>query len=128
MCKYTTICENCGEEYINYFRTFYVKENGIKRCVCEQCRNDLRNGKIWFTDHIPAFVDGADLLTIIFNSIEELTKHIVSETDSDFIATYSDGIITDVNKNENHWWVRGYVSHEISLPEFYETITKLGYK
>lgn len=126
--EYTTKCENCGNLYDNYMRTFFIEEKGERKCVCLDCRNNLRKGKIWYTNHIPTFCDGGDLITRIFDSIEDLTDFVLSKTDNDDIATFSDYTIVYVRKNRNYWWVRGYVSHKIDLPTFNETIKKLGYK
>lgn len=124
----TVKCENCGNNYGCYMRTFYIQENGIKKCVCNDCRENLRKGKIWYTNYIPSFCDGGDVVTRIFDSIEQLNEYVNSKTDKDYIATFDDFAIVDVNKDHSEWWVRGFVSEKINLPEFYETIDKLGYK
>lgn len=125
--EYTTKCENCGNLYDNYMRTFFIEEKGERKCVCLDCRNNLRKGRIWYTNHIPAFCDGGNLITRIFDSIEDLTDFVLSKTDNDDIATFSDYTIVDVRKSRRYWWVRGYVSHKIDLPTFNETREKLGY-
>ena len=125
--EFTTKCENCGNLYDNYMRTFFIEDKGEKKRVCLDCRKNLRKGKIWYTNYIPTFCDGGDLITRIFDSIEDLTDFVLSKTDNDDIVTFSDYTIVDVSKSKKYWWVRGFVSHKINLPTFNETREKLGY-
>jgi hypothetical protein len=125
--EYTTKCENCGNLYDNYMRTFFIEEKGERKCVCLDCRKSLCKGKIWYTNHIPTFCDGGNLVTKIFESVADLADFILKKTDADDIATFGDYTIVDVSKSRKYWWVRGYVSHSLDLPTFNETIEKLGY-
>lgn len=125
--EYTTKCENCGNIYDNYMRTFFIEEKGKRKCVCLDCIKNLRKGKIWYVNYIPTFCDGGDLVTRIFESVAELTNYVLEKTDADYIATFEDYTIVDVSKSRKYWWVRGYVSHSLDLPKFNETIEKLGY-
>lgn len=124
---YTEKCENCGDSYDAYMRTFYVEEKGCKKCVCLDCQSKLKKGKIWYTNYIPNFVDGGSIVTRIFGGLKEMEKYIHNDTLKDFIATISDYCVVDVCKTRKEWWVRGYVSHKINLPTFNETREKLGY-
>lgn len=101
-------------------RTFYVEENDIKIRVCLECRKAFCSDKHVFTNHIPAFCDGGDLVSHCFNTEEELLDYILSSTIDCYIACMSDdGTIVDVSKNEKFWWVRGYSSLKPgSLPDW----------
>lgn len=107
--EYTTTCQLCGKEYDNYMRTFYVQEKGIKIRVCSDCRSAFWRDKYIFTNHIPAFCDGGDLVSHCFNTEEELLDHIVSKTRENYVCGMDQtGTIIDVCTTEKFWWVRGY--------------------
>jgi hypothetical protein len=63
-------------------RTFYVQtgENGIKIRVCTDCRKKFCQDKYVYTNHIPPFCDGGDLVTHIFQTEDELLAYIESNT------------------------------------------------
>lgn len=126
--NFTTKCEVCGDEYDNYMRTFYIEEKGKRTCVCLKCRKRLSAGKYAFTNHIPAFCDGGDLVTRIFENEQQLKDFVLSRADKDQIVTISDFDIVEVDKTKEFWWVRGSVSKEIDLPNFYDALKELGYK
>jgi hypothetical protein len=108
---YTTTCNLCGKEYANYMRTFYVQENGIKIRVCPECRRAFCRDKYVFTNHIPAFYDGGDLISHCFYTEEELLDYITSNTKENYICCMDQtGTIVDVCTNKKFWWVRGYSS------------------
>lgn len=109
MYDFKTTCQLCGKEYDNYMRTFYVEENGTKTRVCLDCRKELCHGKHVFTNDIPAFCDGGDLISRCFSTEKELLDYIFSSTrDYNIACMSSDGTIVDVSKENKFWWVRGY--------------------
>ena len=109
MCDFKTTCQICGKEYDNYMRTYYVEENGIKIRVCQDCRRIFCSDKHVFTNHIPTFCAGGDLISRCFKTETELLDYILTSTTDCFIACMDqDGTIVDVSKNEKFWWVRGY--------------------
>ena len=120
MYDFKTTCQICGKEYDNYMRTFYVEENSIKTRVCLDCRKKLCHGKHIFTNHIPPFCDGGDIISRCFNTEKELLNYILSSTRNNNIACMSDdGTIIDVSKEEKYWWVRGYSTLESgTLPDW----------
>lgn len=124
---FTAKCENCGEEYDNYMRTLFIEEKEKRTCVCLDCRNKLSKGKIYYTNHIPAFCDGGNLVTRIFDSVDELKQFVLNQADEKEIVTFDDYTIVEVRKNEKYWWVRGFVSHNLDLPDFHKTLVDLGY-
>lgn len=108
---YTTTCNLCNKEYNNYMRTFYVQENKTKIRVCPDCHRAFCRDKYIFTNHIPAFCDGGDLVSHCFNTEEELLDHITSETRENYVCGMNqDGTIIDVCTTKKFWWVRGYSS------------------
>lgn len=125
-------CNICGRNYSNYMRTFYVENKGEKTLVCNECRKETTYGKISYTNYIPTFVDGGDIVTKIFETKQELKDFILKDTDEEDIATLKidttvenfskivpEYTIIDVVKNEqDRWYVRGWVSCEIDLPKF----------
>ena len=127
MYDYKTTCNICGKEYDNYMGTFYVKENGIQIRVCLECRKIFCHDKHVFTNHIPVFCDGGDLVSHCFDTEEELLEYILSSTRDGYIACMSnDGSIVNVSKNKKFWWVRGYSTlNPCALPDWKSTVNKL---
>lgn len=131
---FKTTCEVCGKEYDNYMRTFYVESQGLKTRVCTQCRSKLCQGQHVFTNYIPLFCAGEDLVSHCFSTelqllrfINSNTKFINSNTKEDYIACMSnDGTIVDVSKNKKFWWVRGFSTlRPGSLPDWEEKVKEL---
>ena len=122
-------CEICKEIYDGYSRTLYIQDDTGKKCVCQDCRDKLIKDKIWYKDYIPAFCEGADLVTRIFSNVQDLLEFVKNNTEEQFIATIDEyNTIVDVKENKEIWWVRGFVSNKLNLPDFDETIKKLNYK
>lgn len=127
MTEFKTTCNICGKEYDNFMRTFYVEDSGIKIRVCLECRSKYCRDKNVYTDHIPPFCDGGDLISHVFKTKEELLQYIVSSTTNNNICCMeNDGTIVDVNKNEKFWWVRGFSSLDKgSLPNWKDKVREL---
>lgn len=126
MTEFKTTCKLCGKEYDNYMRTFYVEENGIKIRVCTECRGSFCRDKYVYTNHIPSFCDGGDLISRCFNNEENLLEYILSNTKEEYICCMGDdGIIVDVSKNKKFWWVRGYSSLNNGLPNWKNKVKEL---
>ena len=106
--EYTTTCQLCGKEYDNYMRIFYVQENKTKIRVCPDCHRALCRDKYIFTNHIPAFCDGGDLVSHCFETEEELLDYITSNTKDNYICCMDQtGTIIDVCTTKKFWWARG---------------------
>lgn len=127
MVEFKTTCQLCGKEYNNYMRTFYVEENGIKIRVCSECRRAFCIDKYVYTNHIPAFCDGGDLISHCFDTEKELLDYVLSNTTDKYICCMdNDGTIIDVSKNEKFWWVRGYSSlKQDALPNWRDKVIEL---
>lgn len=116
MSEYEALCEICGNKYDNYMRTFYIqysKNDNDKKCVCAKCRRKEAIVKPYrYTNDIPMFCDGGDLITHLFNTKEDLLQYILDNTDDGDIACMDDDgkTIVDVNANRKFWWVRGYAN------------------
>ena len=109
--KFKTTCQLCNKEYDNYMRTFYVKENETKIRVCLDCRKAFCRDKYVYTNHIPTFCDGGDLVSHCFETEEQLLNHVISNTKDDYICCMDEGgTIVDVCKTKKFWWVRGFSS------------------
>lgn len=129
--EFTTTCQICNKEYDNYMRTFYVQEKGIKIRVCPECRAAFCRDKFVYTNHIPLFCDGGDLITHCFETEEQLLEHILLETEKRYInrekyicCMGSDGTIIDVCTTEKFWWVRGYSNLTYGQLPNWETIAE----
>ena len=112
-------------------RTFYVQEKGIKIRVCPECRKAFCREKFIYTNHIPSFCDGGDLITHCFETEEQLLNHILSETEERHInrknyvcCMSSDGTIIDVSTTGKFWWVRGYSNLTYGQLPNWETIAE----
>lgn len=122
---YTTTCQICDKEYDNYMRTFYVEENGIKIRVCPECRSAFCRDEYVYTNHIPPYCDGGDLISRCFATENELLKYITSNTKDNYVCCMSEeGNIIDVCKTEKFWWVRGYSNLSCGQLPDWKTVAK----
>ena len=123
--QFTTTCQFCSKEYNNYMRTFYVQTSSAKIRVCPECRRAFCRDKYIFTNRIPAFCDGGDLISHCFETEEQLLEHILSETKENYVCGMSsDGAIVDVCTTEKFWWVRGYSNLTYGQLPHWETIAE----
>lgn len=105
---FKTTCQFCNKEYDNYMRIFYAQENKMKIRVCPDCHRAFCKDKYIFTNHIPAFCDGGELVSHCFETEEQLLEHILSETKENYVCGMSsDGTIVDVCTTKKFWWARG---------------------
>jgi hypothetical protein len=112
--NYEVKCELCKKTYNFIFdRKYYLFENRKKKCVCKQCMEKESEGKIWFTDYIPAFVSGGNIETHIFKHKKSLNDFIKRKTPQGYKAICTDKTIIDVGKEGSY--VRGFVSEYINL-------------
>lgn len=128
MSEFETKCKLCGKKYNNYMRTFYVEEYGKKIKVCMECRKIFCRDKYVYTNHIPPFCDGGDLVSHCFKTEKELLEYILSNTDDNYICCMDekDGAIVDVKKDKKYWWVRGFSNLKSeSLPNWKSVVKEL---
>lgn len=127
MTDYKTTCQICGKEYDNYMRTFYVEENGKRTIVCIECRNEFCKDKFVYTNHIPDFCDGGNLVSHCFKTEEELLQYVTSSTDENSICCMGyDGAIVNVSKSIKAWWVRGFSTlSKGTLPNWRDKVKEL---
>jgi hypothetical protein len=114
-----THCEYCGEQYENYMRTF--KFEG--KTICQKCVRDKLNGKNWYVNHVPNFVDGADLKYRVFDEAADFLLFLDErgkEDDEEF--QLSDNTLMVFSEKRNWWWVVGFIN---ANPSF---IDELGLK
>ena len=125
MSEFETKCKLCGKKYNNYMRTFYVKEYGKKIKVCMECRKEFCKDKYVYTNHIPPFCDGGDLVSHCFKTEKELLEYIQSNTKDGYICCMGeDGAIVDVKKDKKFWWVRGYSNLKNGALPNWESVAK----
>lgn len=122
---FKTTCQFCNKEYDNYMRTYYIKTSSAKIRVCPECRTAYCRDKYVYTNHIPAFCDGGNLVSYCFNTEEELLDHITLETRENYVCGMSqDGAIIDVCTTKKFWWVRGYSNLTYGQLPNWETVAE----
>ena len=132
MSEYEALCEICGAKYNNYFRTMYIQysnNENDKKCTCLKCWREQAVIKPYrYTNHIPDFCDGGNLITILFDTKEDLLKYILQNTKDNKIACISENgdEVIDVNTDEKYWWVRGYANLDKNdLPNWRDKVIEL---
>ena len=127
-------CEVCGKEYDSYMRTFFVQnsnDESSKKCCCRECLNKEAAKKPHrYTNHIPSFCDGGDLIIRLFDTKEELIEWLKDNLnyskDTEELCCSEDGSIITVKKTEKYWWVHGFSTLEkYDLPYWREVVIKL---
>lgn len=125
---YTITCELCGRKYDARCGTYYYQEGNDKttrKRKCRYCKIPL-SGEYRYANHIPAFVEGGNYITYVFDSKDDLTKFILENTREEFIVcTDCENCIIDVSTKRKYWWVRGYVNIAIDLPNWKEKVIEL---
>lgn len=132
MSDFISKCKICGKEYDNYMRTFYIQysnNENDRKCCCQECwHREAHKKPHMYTNHIPTFCDGGDLITRLFDTKEELFCWIVNniKTDeNDVLCCSHDGNIITVNKKIKHWWVHGFSTLEQGdLPDWRGTVIR----
>lgn len=125
-------CDICGEKYDAYMRTFWVQcssDNKDQKCCCPKCWSEQAELKPHrYTNHIPTFCDGGDLITRLFDTKEELISWLrenLNIKDNEELCCSNDGNIITVNKDKKFWWVHGYSTlKKGDLPYWKETAEK----
>lgn len=132
MSDYKSTCSFCNEEYDSYMRNYYVQfeENkATKREACPECWK--RFGRVTnyrFTNHIPAFCDGGDLVTIQYNDKNKLIDYLNKryKTDTNIICMDKDGTILEVSTKKKYWWVYGFSNlEEGTFPNWKDKVIEL---
>lgn len=113
---YKATCPNCGEKHCIMETTYLV--DGIKKC--HKCLNLNQETQPCFIQHIPNYVDGAEVKVFMFENKDELfSKH--PELDDDMIYVYSGDALMKQSLSESFWWVLGFIRNfdlkDLDIPE-----------
>lgn len=123
-------CEFCGKEYDSYVRTFYIQypgDNGDRKCCCLECRKGKMVLKPYrFINHVPTYVDGADIVARLFDYKTDLIEWLKKEySRENEVLCYDEGLVMTLSKKEKFWWVLGHANLEKGdLPDWRETAAK----
>lgn len=110
-------CELCGKEYEGRMRTLYIQHynNPNKVCCCGEClHKETKKKPHSYTNSIPAYVEGGNVITVLFDRKDDLISYIKNnvfdeaEKEKGEICIGDDGKIVYVDKTRKWWWVSGF--------------------
>lgn len=124
-------CEICGKEYDNYMRTFYIQysdNDNDRKCCCSVCKcNEIISKPYKFTNYIPDFVDGGNLITRLFDTKDDLVKWLnkTYNNENEELCCSDSGTIVIVDKKKRQWRIEGFSNlKKGDLPDWEETVIK----
>lgn len=133
MSEYKSTCSFCNKEYDSYMRNYFVQfeENtATKREACPECwRRFGKVTKYRFTNHIPAFCDGGELVTMMYEDKDKLIDYLNRRYKNDTNIICMDknsGNIVTVSTDKKYWWMYGYSNLDAGdLPHWKDKVIEL---